>query len=262
MKGFSAHLGYLFNEMPLEERFAAAKRTGFRAVEHPALYSLPPARIVELLGEIGLPLVQTGFPSGDIARGEKGFAALPDQQERFRDSIRVGLDYADAVGVPAVHAMAGVKPAGADLARMWDTYVVNMRYAADQLADRGKILLIEPISSGSIADYFIEQSDDAIRAIGEIGRDNVRLLYDVFHATSIGTDPLAFIRAHAGLIYHVHIADHPGRHEPGSGTIDFEAVYRVLDEVSYDGFVGCEYAPAGRTQDGLGWMTAREGVGG
>lgn len=260
MKGFSAHLGYLFNELPLEERFRAAQRAGFRAVEHPALYALSPTRVLELLNEIGLPLVQTGFPSGDIARGEKGFAALPDQLERFRESIRVGLDYAVAVGVPAIHAMAGVKPAGADLGWMWDTYVTNMRFAADAVAEHGKILLIEPISSGSIADYFIEDPLDAVRAIEEIGRDNVRLLYDVFHATNIGADPLAFIRGHAELIHHVHIADHPGRHEPGTGTIDFDAVYRTLDEAGYRGFVGCEYAPAGRTEAGLGWLHAHAAI--
>lgn len=256
MKGFSAHLGYLFNEVPLEERFHCARRAGFRAVEHPALYALPPIRVLELLNEIGLPLVQTGFPSGDIARGEKGFAALPDQLDRFRESIRAGLDYAVAVGVPAIHAMAGVKPAGPDPRRMWDTYITNMRYAAEATAEHGKILLIEPISSGSIADYFIEDPLDAVRALEEIGRDNVRLLYDVFHATNIGSDPLAFIRSHAELIYHIHIADHPGRHEPGTGGIDFEAVYRTLEEVGYCGFVGCEYAPAGRTEAGLGWMDA------
>jgi hydroxypyruvate isomerase len=260
VKGLSAHLGYLFTELPLEERFGAAKRAGFAAVEHPALYALPPARVRELLAETGLPLVQTGFPSGEISRGEKGFAALPDQVDRFRESLALGLDYAEAIGVPAVHAMAGVKPAGADLSRMWDTYIGNMREAADALGAQGRLLLIEPISQGSIAEYFIEDPEDAVRAMAEIGRDNVRLLFDVFHATSIGADPLAFIRRHASLIYHVHIADHPGRHEPGSGTIDFGALRQTLDEVGYDGFIGCEYAPAGRTDEGLGWMTSFDGA--
>ena len=256
MRGISAHLGYLFNEVPLEQRFHAAKRAGFQAVEHPSLYGLPPSRVKDLLAEVGLPLVQTGFPSGDIARGEKGFAALPGQVDRFGESLARGLAYAAGIDVPAVHAMAGVKPAGADVGSMWATYVANMREAADALAAQNRLLLIEPISQGSIADYFVEDPLDAVRAIEEIGRDNVRILFDVFHATNIGADPFDFIRRHAGLIYHVHIADHPGRHEPGTGTIDFATLRRTLDEVGYDGFIGCEYAPLGRTEDGLGWMEA------
>lgn len=254
MKGFSAHIGYLFNEVPLDRRFAAARDAGFRMVEHPSLYSLPAARVRQLLAECGLGLVQSSFPAGDIARGEKGFAALPDQIERFRASLAGSVDYAVEAGIPALHCMAGVRPAGADPRQMWDTYIANMRAAASAAAEHGILLLIEPISSGSIADYFIEDPMDAVRAIAEIGAPNVRLLYDVFHATMIGSDPFAFIRDHAGLIYHVHIADHPGRHEPGTGTIDFQRLYRTLEDVGYDGFIGCEYVPRGDTVQGLGWM--------
>lgn len=254
MKGFSAHIGYLFNEVPLERRFAAARDAGFSMVEHPSLYALPAARVRQLLAECGLGLVQSSFPAGDIARGEKGFAALPDQIERFRASLAGSLGYAVEAGIPALHCMAGVRPAGADPRQMWDTYIANMRAAASAAAEHGILLLIEPISSGSIADYFIEDPMDAVRAIAEIGAPNVRLLYDVFHATMIGSDPFAFIRGHAGLIYHIHIADHPGRHEPGTGTIDFQRLYRTLEDVGYDGFIGCEYVPRGDTVQGLGWM--------
>lgn len=254
MKGFSAHIGYLFNEVPLDRRFAAARDAGFRMVEHPSLYSLPAARVRQLLAECGLGLVQSSFPAGDIARGEKGFAALPDQIERFRASLAGSVDYAVEAGIPALHCMAGVRPADADPRQMWDTYIANMRAAAGAAAEHGILLLIEPISSGSIADYFIEDPMDAVRAIAEIGAPNVRLLYDVFHATMIGSDPFAFIRDHAELIYHIHIADHPGRHEPGTGTIDFQRLHGTLEDVGYDGFIGCEYVPRGDTVEGLGWM--------
>lgn len=254
IKGFSGHIGYLFNEMPLEQRFAAAHAAGFDAVEHPALYGLPAARVKQLLDAYGLPIVQSSFPAGEISRGEKGFAALPDQIERFRASLAPCLDFAEVVGIPALHCMAGVRPADADPARMWDTYIANMRLAAKATAERGLLLLIEPISSGSIADYFIEDPRDAVRAIAEIGAPNVRLLYDVFHATMIGSDPFAFIADHVELIYHIHIADHPGRHEPGTGTIDFARLYRTLDEAGYDGLIGCEYTPRAGTLEGLGWL--------
>lgn len=254
MKGFSAHIGYLFNEVPLEQRFAAARKAGFFMVEHPSLYSLPAARVKQLLAENGLGIVQSSFPAGDITRGEKGFAALPDQIERFRASLAGSLDYAVEAGIPALHCMAGVRPAGANPRQMWDTYIDNMCMAANAAAERGMLLLIEPISSGSIADYFIEDPADAVRAIAEIAAPNVRLLFDVFHATMIGRDPFAFIRQHAAQIYHIHIADHPGRHEPGTGTIDFQRLYDVLEAVEYDGFIGCEYTPCGTTVDGLGWL--------
>lgn len=254
MKGFSAHIGYLFNEVPLERRFAAARDAGFSMVEHPSLYSLPAARVRQLLADCGLGIIQSSFPAGEIARGEKGFAALPDEIERFRASLAGSLDYAVEAGIPALHCMAGVRPAGADRRQMWDTYIANMRVAASAAAAHGVLLLIEPISSGSIADYFIEDPADAVRAIAAIGAPNVRLLYDVFHATMIDSDPFAFVRDHAELIYHIHIADHPGRHEPGTGTIDFQRLYRTLEDVGYDGFIGCEYVPRGDTIQGLGWM--------
>lgn len=254
MKGFSAHIGYLFNEVPLEQRFAAARDAGFTVVEHPSLYSLPAARVKQLLADSGLRIIQSSFPAGDIARGEKGFAALPNQTERFQASLADSLDYAVEAGIPALHCMAGVGPTGANRQQMWDTYIANMRKAANATAERGMLLLIEPISSGSIANYFIEDPMDAVRAMAEIGSPNVRLLFDVFHATMIGQDPFAFIRDHAAQIYHIHIADHPGRHEPGTGTIEFERLYDTLEAVGYDGYVGCEYTPHGKTHDGLGWM--------
>lgn len=254
MRGFSAHIGYLFNDMPLERRFAAARNAGFSMVEHPSLYALPAARVKQLLAEHDLGLVQSSFPAGDVERGEKGFAALPDQMERFHASVAGSLDYAVEAGIPALHCMAGVRPAGADPRLMWDTYIRNMKAAAGAAAERGVLLLIEPISRGSIADYFIENPADAVRAIADIGAPNVRLLYDVFHATTIGSDPFAFIREYRELIYHIHIADHPGRHEPGTGTIDFHRLYQTLDSVRYDGFVGCEYSPLNGTLAGMGWM--------
>lgn len=254
MKGFSAHIGYLFNEVPLEQRFAAARDAGFTVVEHPSLYSLPATRVKQLLAENGLGIVQSSFPAGDIARGEKGFAALPDQIERFRALLADSLDYAVEAGIPALHCMAGVRPADADRQQMWDTYIANMRMAANAAAERGVLLLIEPISSGSISNYFIEDPMEAVRAMAEIGAPNVRLLFDVFHATMTGQNPFAFIRDHAAQIYHIHIADHPGRHEPGTGKIEFERLYDTLEAVGYGGYIGCEYTPHGKTLDGLDWM--------
>lgn len=254
MRRFSAHLGYLFNDRPLAERFAAAKAAGFDAVEHPAPYGAPAADVAQWLADTGVPFAQMALAAGDATRGEKGLAALPDRVAAFRDSIAPGLDYAEAIGCKAVHAMSGVRPQGIDPARLWETYLENMGIAADAAAKRGMILLIEPIGAGTLPDYFMDRPDLAVEAVAALGRANVRLLFDAFHAANAGVDPVGFVAAHADLIHHVHIADLPGRHEPGTGTIDFRGLYVALDKAGNEALIGCEYIPAGRTEEGLGWM--------
>jgi hydroxypyruvate isomerase len=250
----SGHCGFLFTELPLPERFAAAARAGFRAVEHPNLYATPAREVAGWLERAGVPLVQTGFPAGDAAKGEKGFAALPEQFARYRASVAPTLDYAEELGCRMVHPMAGVRPPGAERERLWETYLDNLAFAADAAARRGMTVIVEPIGPGSIADYVIDDPLLAVEAIRTIGRDNVKLLFDAYHCVCLGHDPAALIRAHAPLIAHVQIADDPGRHEPGTGRIDFAPIVGALEEVGYAGFVGCEYHPATTTEAGLGWM--------
>lgn len=256
MQGFSAHLGYLYGDRPFRERLFAAKEAGFRAAEHPNPYSVPAADLAAWIAESGLSFAQIALPSGDAARGEKGMAALPGREDEFRQSLDVGIAYASRIGCRAVHAMAGIRPAGVAEADLMATYVANMRAAADAARAAEMTLLIEPIGAATIADYFMSDAQAAVEAIGLIERDNVRLLFDVFHETNAGKDAAAFLRAHGGLIHHVHIADHPGRHEPGSGRIDFTEIYDALNTTGYRGFVGCEYVPAGSTEAGLTWLAS------
>lgn len=252
----SGHCGFLFTELPLSERFAAAARAGFRAVEHPNLFATPARDVAGWLERAGVPLVQTGFPAGDAAKGEKGFAALPDQVERYRVGIEPTLDYVEALGCRMVHPMAGVRPPGAARERLWETYLDNLAFAADAAAKRGMTVIVEPIGPGSIADYVIDDPLLAVEAIRAIDRPNVKLLFDAYHCACLGYDPAALIREHARLIAHVQIADDPGRHEPGTGTIAFAPIFSALEEVGYAGLVGCEYHPATTTEAGLGWMRA------
>lgn len=254
----SGHCGFLFTELPLPERFAAAARAGFRAVEHPNLFATPAREVKGWLECAGVPLVQTGFPAGDAARGEKGFAALPDRVDHYRSTIEPTLDYVEELGCRMVHPMAGVRPAGVAQDVLWATYLENLAFAADAAAKRGMTVIVEPIGPGSIANYVIDDPLLAVEAIRDIGRDNVKLLFDAYHCACLGHDPAALIRTHAALIAHVQIADDPGRHEPGTGTIAFDPIFSALEEVGYRGLVGCEYHPATTTEAGLGWMrTAR-----
>jgi hydroxypyruvate isomerase len=210
--------------------------------------------MAERLAEAGLPYVQFGLRSGDAAKGEKGLAIFPERREEFRASVEEGLSYAESIGVKLLHAMAGVLPQAERTPNHWQQYIENLSYAADAAERRGVTVLVEPMCQQAVPDYFIQTSDQAAEAIAATGRKNLRLLFDVFHTVSAGLDLFAQIAKHASLIGHVHISDVPGRHEPGSGTLDFARLSRAFREIGYCGFFGCEYVPRAGTVEGLGWL--------
>jgi len=257
MPGFtySAHIGYLFTELSLDERIAAAMRFGFGAVEHPSPYAVPATELAGWLRSAGARYVQFGLRSGDASKGEKGLAVFPERRDEFRASVAEALDYADAIGVTMVHAMAGIVPPAQRTQDHWDCYVENLAFAAAAAEPRGITVIVEPMSGAAVPDYFIAEPDAAARAIAEAGGSGLGLLLDVFHTLSVGLDVEQVIAEHAALLSHVHIADFPGRHEPGSATVDFDALERALQAVGYDGVLGCEYTPAGSTEAGLGWLS-------
>lgn len=255
MLRFSAHLGYLFLELPFEKRAAAARRAGFTAIEHPAPYGVPAAALKRLLDEEGLAFVQLALPAGDAAKGEKGFAACPGRQREFRESVEIGLDYAGAAGARFVHVQSGTTPVGHEWDLSWDTYLMNLAWTCERAERSGVQVLIEPIGPGSLENYFLSRMPLAVEAIRAVKHPHLKLLYDVFHGRCAGEDPAAVIREHAGIIGHIQIADFPGRHEPGTGTTRFEEIFSVLSEVSWPGFVGCEYKPSSTTESSLAWLS-------
>jgi hydroxypyruvate isomerase len=252
--GYSAHIGYLFTEQPLAERVASAARCGFQAIEHPAPYAVPAQEMAGWLESAGVRYVQLGLYSGDASKGEKGLGIFPERRDEFRASVTEALDYAEAVGASMVHAMAGILPPAQRARHHWDCYVENLAFAAVQAQERGIRVIVEAMSQGAVPDYFVATPDEAARAIAAAGEENLGLLLDVFHTVSSGLDVEQEIAKHAALLAHVHIADHPGRHEPGSATLDFDALELALRNAGYDGFLGCEYTPAGSTEAGLGWL--------
>jgi hydroxypyruvate isomerase len=256
MPGFpySAHIGYLFTEQPMEERIGSAIRCGFQAVEHPAPYAVPAEEMAGWLRSAGARYVQLGLHSGDASKGEKGLGIFPERRAEFRESVGDALDYAEAVGATMVHAMAGILPSEQRAQEHWDCYVENLAFAAGQARPRGIKVIVEAMSPGAVPDYFIATPDRAAAAIAEAGEENLGLLLDVFHTLSVGLDVEEQIAKHAARLAHVHIADHPGRHEPGSAAVDFEALELALQRAGYDGFLGCEYTPLASTEAGLGWL--------
>lgn len=255
MPRFSAHIGYLYTELDFYARFAEAAKAGFGAVEHPAPHNYDLIRMCDLVAENGLEIAQIGMPAGDISRGEKGMACLPERKAEFEEALGVGILNALTLGCSRLHMMAGIVPKSADRDELYKTYLDNLAYAAKASAEESIRLLIEPISEFANPGYFMNRPDFAVQAIADSGADNAYLLYDVFHAQSIQTNPVNFLEQHLFLIEHIHIADHPGRHEPGTGEINYPHLFARLDASGYKGLIGCEYVPINDTRSGLSWMT-------
>lgn len=252
----SAHIGYLFTELPLGDRPAAARQAGFTAIEHPQPFAISTTDMARILRDEGLVFAQMAAATGDAARGEKGIAALPGRGAEFRESLARSLDYAEAIGCPFVHPMAGVPEPDTAADAVAGTYRANLAHAVEACRNRAVSVLIEAISEAAVPGYHMSRLDRALEAATQAGGDDVLLLVDTFHARANGEDAAAFVTAHAKRIGHIHIADHPGRHEPGTGSIDFGPLLDALESTGYRHAVGFEYIPAGRTEDGLGWLAA------
>ena len=253
MPRFAANLSMLFCERPFAERFAAAARAGFAAVEVQFPYELPATQIADLLREYGLQLVLHNLPAGDWAAGERGIACHPDRVEEFRTGVAKAIDYATALGCPQINCLAGIAPADVAETDVRATFVANLRYAAAELKRAGLKLLVEPINTFDIPGFTLSHTVQALGILDEVAADNAFLQYDVYHAQRMEGELGNTLACYLPRIAHIQIADNPGRHEPGSGEINFAWLFRHLDAIGYTGWVGCEYRPATTTEAGLDW---------
>jgi hydroxypyruvate isomerase len=259
MPQFAANLTMMFNEVAFPQRFSAAAKAGFRAVEFLFPYDYPPEQVAGWLRETGLEVVLFNLPPGDWAAGERGLASLPGREDEFRAGVERGLAYALALGVPRVHMMAGLAPSGLDPQPLRETYLANLRHAARAFAAHGIEVLIEPINGRDMPGYFLQSQSQAHALREACGEPNVKVQMDFYHAQIVEGDLTSTFKKYAGAIGHVQIASVPLRHEPDDGEINYPYVFRMLDEMGYTGWVGCEYRPRGRTEDGLGWLAAARG---
>ena len=253
MNRLSAHIGYLFGELPLERRIEVAAQAGFTAIEHPQPFAIPPAEMRNELERHDLIFTQIAAAVGDPNHGEKGLAALPGREADFREAFDRSLDYALAVGCRLIHPMAGVPPVR-EVAPARATYLRNLDHAVGRTASLPVTVMIEPISHAAVPGYAMATLEDAVSVQDAFGPGNVRLLIDTFHAAANGFDLLPWLAGNADRIGHVHIADYPGRHEPGTGTIGFADMVKTLC-AEYDGAIGFEYIPARSTMEGLGFLS-------
>jgi 2-dehydrotetronate isomerase len=258
---FAANLSFIFQEVEFLDRFAAAARSGFKAVEYLTPYDHSPEAIAEQLSRHDLEQALFNMPPGDWAAGERGIGALPGREQEFRDGVETALVYAKATNCRMLHAMAGVLPGGRDLAEAERTYRANLRHAADRLAAAGLTLVIEPINTRDIPGYFLNTTTQAMSVIEGVGRPNLKLQLDLYHVQIMEGDLAYRIRTLAGHYPHVQIAGNPGRHEPDVGEINYPFLFDLLDELGYAGWIGCEYRPKSETTAGFGWAR-RYGIGG
>jgi hydroxypyruvate isomerase len=257
MPRFAANLTMLFNEVPFLDRFAAARRAGFAGVEYLFPYEHDPREIRRRLDEHGLMQVLHNLPAGNWGAGERGIACHPDRVAEFEEGVGRALQYATALGCRQLNCLAGIAPAGVDQARARATFVANLRGAAKRLQDEGIRLLIEPINTRDIPGFFLRTTAQALEIIAEVGSGNLFLQYDAYHMQIMEGDLATTIERHLDRIAHMQIADNPGRHEPGTGEINYDFLFEFVDRIGYTGWIGCEYKPAAGTEAGLGWMTRR-----
>lgn len=253
MPRFAANLSMLFTEVPFLERFARAAKAGFRSVEFLFPYAWPAEEIRERLDANGLKLVLHNLPAGDWDAGERGIACHPDRVEEFREGVARAIAYAEVLGVPRLNCLAGKASAAVDPKVVRSTLVINLRYAASELQKAGLTLLVEPINTYDIPGFYLSRTQQALDILDEVGAANAMLQYDIYHAQRTEGELAATLQAHLTRIGHIQLADNPGRHEPGSGEINYAFLLAHLDRIGYTGWIGCEYKPAGRTEDGLSW---------
>lgn len=254
MPKFSANLSFLYQELPFLDRFAAAAKDGFGAVEYLGPYAEPKEKVAQTLKESGLEQALFNVSSGDWAGGERGLACLPDRIDEFREGVSLALDYAKALGCTRINVLAGIAPTGVDRATLETVLVDNLKYAAPLFAAAGIRLLIEPINLRDIPGFFVSTTDHAERLLEKVGSDNLYIQYDFYHMQIMQGDLITTFTRLQDRIAHVQIADNPGRNEPGTGEIHYPFIFNELDRLGYDGWVGCEYKPRTTTTEGLGWM--------
>ena len=254
MPRFAANLSFMFPEHPFLDRFGAATAAGFTAVEFLFPYAFPAKDIRARLEEHGLTQALFNLPPGNFDAGERGIACLAERVDEFRDNVATALSYAETLGCRTLHCMAGLKPQGLPEAELLEVYRRNLTWAAAECRSAGRTLVVEPLNARDAPGYLLNTTGLARQVIKEVGADNLKLQLDLYHCQITEGDLAVHIRDNADLTAHVQIAGVPDRHEPDTGEVNYPYLFDVLDATGYTGFIGCEYRPKGRTEDGLGWF--------
>ena len=264
MPQFAANLTLMYTELPFLDRFAAAARDGFQAVELQFPYAFAPAEIAARLRGNGLRLVLLNAPADGADRaamvaaweqGARGTAALPGREAAFRAGVQEALRYADALDCPRIHVLSGVVPPGVERASLQALCVDNLRWAAAEAAPAGREILIEPINPRDVPRYFLNRQEEAHALLDAVQAGNLKVQMDLYHCQIVEGDVATRLRQYlpTGRVAHLQIAGVPARHEPDQGELHYPYLFDTIDALGYGGWVGCEYRPAAGTSEGLGW---------
>ncbi|RAX04362.1 MULTISPECIES: 2-oxo-tetronate isomerase [unclassified Photorhabdus] len=255
MAKFAANLSMMFNDVPFTERFARAAKAGFKGIEYLFPYEVAAEELAALLKQHQLTQALFNMPAGNWAAGERGIASMPGREKEFVEGTQIALKYALALNCKQVHAMAGKLHEQFTPEQQRECYIKNIRYAADVMAEHNINVLIEPINTRDMPGYFLTTQHQAETLLKEIDRQNVFIQLDLYHCQIMEGDLLRTIERLWGKFSHIQIASVPERHEPDSGEVNYPWLFNKLDEMGYQGWLGCEYHPAGYTEDGLDWLT-------
>ena len=256
MLRFAANVTTLFNEFAFLERFDAAADAGFSAVECQLPYGHDKGAIASRLQANNLTMVLHNMPAGNWAAGECGIACLPDRVEEFRSGVELAIEYATALGCDQVNCLAGIASSDLDSEVLRATFLENLELAGEKLDRAGIRLLVEPINTLDRPGFFLNRLSQGLELIRQSKTLNLWLQFDAYHMQIMEGDLASSLKMSLDKIAHIQISDNPGRHEPGTGEIDFPFLFDYLDQIGYQGWVGCEYVPRGHTRDSLGWLQA------
>jgi hydroxypyruvate isomerase len=253
MLRFAANLTFMYGEYAFPDRFAAAARDGFTAVEYLFPYEYPAQQLAVWLQSHGLVQALFNAPPGNWAAGERGLASLPGREAEFRSTMHTAFDYAQALHCRRVHVMAGLQPGSRS------TFVANLAWAAALAQPAGIELLIEPINSRDMPGYFLNRQDEAHAIVDEVGNPALKVQMDLYHCQIVEGDVSMKLRKYLAdkSVGHIQIASVPARNEPDHGELNYDYVLDLIDELGFEGWIGCEYRPKGGTSNGLAWLKRR-----
>ena len=254
MPRFAANLTMMFTEVPFPERFQAAAEAGFAAVEFLFPYEWPAADVAKWRAAAGVEQVLINMPPGDWEAGERGLAALPGREDEFKGQMAQALEYAEALACPRVHCMAGVPGEGADQDACYATFQDNLAYACGAAAKLGVDILIEPLNFHDAPGYFVVRQDFAHKIVAEVGAVNLAVPMDFYHCQIVEGNLAMALQKYIAGVGHFQISSVPDRHEPDEGEINYPYLFGLIDELGYQGWIGCEYRPRAGTVEGLGWL--------
>lgn len=255
MPKFNANLTMLFTDVDFLDRFERAAKAGFKGIEYLFPYDHDKNLLAEKLKKNGLTQVLFNMPPGNWAAGERGLACLPDRVGEFQDSVGKAIEYAKVLDCKLINCMAGKTPAGVAPEKVQETIVANFKFAAKEMKKVGVTPLIEAINNKDMPGYHVNTSKQALALLDAVGPD-AAFQYDIYHMQRMEGELCNTIKANLARIPHMQLADLPGRHEPGTGEINYDFLFKFLDEIGYKGWIGCEYIPAAATEAGLGWFKA------